>query len=141
MRCPEVKGALTLWRNRPCHGNAVSPWQNISFGFNARLYLQDSVDARGRFQYTVMTGRIRDQGNVPLLWDVDGDLAASQDQLPIFSAPSLDSPLVFANDRFWYPAFRHNRKGNFAFVDGHVADSKDPLSEPNWQWGYQPSAR
>lgn len=141
MRCPEVKGQLTLRRNIPCHAGAIDPPQNISFGFNVRLYLSDTLDSRGRVRAVVLTSRILEQPNLPLLWDVDGELATLQGQSPIFSGPSLNSPLIFADDRYWYPALRHNHKGNFAFVDGHVADSREPLNESAWQWGYQPPAR
>jgi prepilin-type processing-associated H-X9-DG protein/prepilin-type N-terminal cleavage/methylation domain-containing protein len=142
MRCSEVRAPVTVRRNIPCTDGAIDPPQNVSFGFNARLQWSEQVDDRGRVRVTEnqLTERILDDAHadsVPLAWDVDGALAAQRESLPIFSAPSLDSVGAFAADRFWYPGRRHNGAANFAFLDGHVKPSANPLSEPGWSWAYQ----
>ncbi len=135
MRCPEVKGSIVLQRNVPCTGGGVSPFQSVSFGFNIRLHRQDRAGAPF---LTLTRADIESAGpNVPLVWDVDGVVAASRNLNPLFSGPSLDSP-VFTNERFWFPGLRHNRTGSFAFLDGHVASSTQPLVEETWDWGFAP---
>ncbi len=137
MRCPEVRGKLILRSNFPCTGGAVSPWENVSFGFNVRLRVAERVSPPGSSTFK-LSSRIMAEGNVPLLWDVDGAAAAARGHPPFFSGPSLDSPMAFANDQYWFPGMRHNGTGNFAFIDGHVAASRRPLDETGWRWGYVP---
>jgi prepilin-type processing-associated H-X9-DG protein len=139
MRCPEVKGPITLRSNMPCTSGAVSPVQNVSYGFNIRLRTEEYFNPGPRQRGVNLTSDIISASNVPLVWDIDGAVAAVRAGQPHFSGPSLDSPAVFAGDRYWFPALRHNRAGNFAFIDGHVAASARPLSEPTWRWGYSPA--
>ncbi len=134
MRCPDVKGALVLRSNAPCLQGGVAPPPSISFGFNIRLRISDRTGA----PLALTRGDIENAGSrVPLVWDIDGAGALALDQQPLFSGPSLNSP-IFAGDLFWFPALRHNGVGNFAFTDGHVASSARPLTEPTWDWAYSP---
>jgi prepilin-type processing-associated H-X9-DG protein/prepilin-type N-terminal cleavage/methylation domain-containing protein len=131
MRCPEVRGPITLRRNTPCTGGAIQPPERISFGFNMRLHRPAGPVVR-------LTSQIMEQRSVPLLWDVDSQVAVDRGIIPVFSAPSMGDTGLLANDRYWFPALRHNGEGNFAFVDGHVATSSRPLAEGDWAWTYRP---
>ena len=138
MRCSEVKGPIVLRINMPCTGGAVSPTQNVSYGFNIRLRIGEVLTPSPRQVAVQLRSGVGIPENVPLVWDVDGAAAAEREQLPFFSGPSLDSPAVFAGDRYWFPGMRHNGAANFAFFDGHVESSARPLSEPTWDWAYAP---
>ncbi len=141
MRCSEVKGPLTLRRDLPCgKPGAISPPENVSFGFNARLHRAEVVGADGKVKavYVMLTQDILSQTDVPLAWDVDGSLAGQKGVEPVYSAPSLDSQGPYAGDAYWFPGLRHNGSANFAFMDGRVESSRVPLDEDGWRWGYQP---
>lgn len=141
MRCASVSGAVRIAKHQACTSSgALNPPQNISYGFNARLHRAE-VDGPGGFPLprpVLLTGEILEQPDVPLLWDVDGREAFQKGVLPQFTAPSLDSKAVYANDRFWFPGFRHGGVINVAFVGGHVLSTKKPLEESAWRWDYQP---
>lgn len=138
MRCPEVRGSIVLQRNSPCTGGGVGPAANVSFGFNVRLYVAERTSPRPGAVPLRLTDALLSEPGVPLLWDVDGQAATDRGRLPFFSGPSLDSPFVFADDQFWFPAMRHSGTANFAFVDGHVDSSRAPLESSEWRWGYVP---
>ncbi len=141
LRCPEVAGALTLRRDTPCTSTAsLMPPQNISFGFNSRLH---RAEVNGPFGVSAnlvyMSSEILQYPDVPLAWDVDGAASlASGNLTPQFSAPAMDSLYLYANDRAWSPARRHNGAMNVAFVDGSVRSTRDPLSETHWLWSFVP---
>ncbi|MCB9846686.1 MAG: hypothetical protein H6811_11960 [Phycisphaeraceae bacterium] len=140
LRCPEVHGDVQLRRGVPCSGGAVSPPQNMSYGFNIRLHVAEVEDARGRPRAVsvVLEPDVLDHAMVPLVWDIDGQAAQVRGVTPAFSGPSLDSRAVFARDRYWFPGKRHNRGLNVAFIDGHVEATAQPLDQPGWDWGFQP---
>lgn len=139
MRCPEVRTPLVLSSQVPCSNGAVGPAQAVSFAFNLRLHRAEIRDSRGRPRPVAVRLRssIAEHGQVPLLFDGDGERAAALQSNPLYSGPSLESQ-IFANDRYWFPAGRHNGAGNYAFIDGHVASSSTPLDEAGWQWDFQP---
>ncbi|RMH13815.1 MAG: prepilin-type N-terminal cleavage/methylation domain-containing protein [Planctomycetota bacterium] len=139
MRCPEVRQPLVLSARVPCSSGAVGPPEAVSFAFNLRLHRAEITDAHGRprAQQVRLRSSIAEHGDVPLLFDGDGGRAFELGANPLYSGPSLDSR-IFADDRFWFPADRHNGAGNFAFIDGHVSTSSAPLEEPGWRWDFQP---
>lgn len=141
LRCPEVKGTVVLRSNSPCQSDGVSPWENVSFGFNSRLQFVERTSAGpGPAFITVsMKSSILGESHVPLLWDVDGQEAASRGRAPFFTAPSLGSTGFYRNDRYWFPGKRHNGGLNVGFVDGHVEATRTPLSQPNWRWDFTPN--
>jgi prepilin-type processing-associated H-X9-DG protein len=118
----------------------VTPAQNVSFGFNSRLFRIETVDGRGRPRTVevTLTPDILSRGLVPLAWDIDGAAAARTGSVPHFSAPSLNSRGPYAGNRLWWPGLRHGGQGQFALIDGSVHSTSSPLSRPGWQWGYQP---
>ena len=140
MRCPSVKGPITLRNNAACSSGAVSPPQNISYGFNARLNRAEITDQHGRPRAVLarLSPAILQESSVPLLLDVDGSRAFELGVMPIYTAPSLDSTGPYAYNRVWFPSTRHNGQANVAFIDGHVDSSSAPASEPDWRWEYQP---
>ncbi len=141
MHCASVSGTVRVAKNQACTSSgALNPPQNVSFGFNSRLHRAE-VEGPGGFPLprpVLLTSEILQQPDVPLVWDVDGAEAFSNGVLPQFSAPSLDSQAIYANDRFWFPGFRHGGVINIAFVGGQVISSKRPLEEGSWRWDYQP---
>jgi prepilin-type processing-associated H-X9-DG protein/prepilin-type N-terminal cleavage/methylation domain-containing protein len=143
MQCPEVKGPLTLVRGRQAFEGGVAPSERLSFGFNVRLHQIEVLDSGGRprAQRVRLTAGVLERPNVPLMWDIDPVAAAERGTNPLLSGPSLGSPGVFANDRYWFPGQRHNGKANYLFMDGHVSESETPLDEVGWEWGYTPPAR
>ena len=139
MRCPEVKGDVVMRTNTPCRAGGVGPVQNISYGFNSRLFRAEIKDIRGRprVREVQLTSAILRHGSVPIAWDVDGDEAASKRVLSIFSAPSLDSKGPYAGNRQWFPGNRHLAQANYALIDGSVHSERDGLAR-SWDWAYQP---
>jgi prepilin-type processing-associated H-X9-DG protein len=134
MRCAGVKGDITLRRNQPCSGDAVAPRALVSFGFNMRLHRR-AADGRP----VLLSSKVLEEAaSVPLLWDVDGEAAAARNLVPVFSAPDLGEGGMLAEDRFWFPAARHNGAANYAFIDGHVESSTRPLDMAGWNWTYVP---
>jgi len=143
MRCPEVKGDLTLRRGLPCTQGAVTPAQNVSYGFNYRLHLSERNWAAGITNPVGLSNQVLSQGPatpsaIPLLWDVDGSVAADRGAPPLLSAPALGNTTFLAGDQYWFPGQRHNGALNVAFVDGHVATSRTPLLERTWAWDFDP---
>jgi prepilin-type N-terminal cleavage/methylation domain-containing protein/prepilin-type processing-associated H-X9-DG protein len=138
LRCPEVRGRLTLRSNMPCTSGAIAPAANVSFGFNVRLHVSERPG--GGFRFVHLTSAVLQESGVPLMWDVDGASAAAtgHGDVPFFSGPPLDSPTLFAGNRYWHPALRHNGAMKVAFVDGHVGSSRRPLEEAGWRWGWVP---
>lgn len=140
MRCPSVREPIILRNNIACSNGAVSPPQNISFGFNARLNRAEIIDQFGRptARPVRLNSSIMQHASVPLLLDVDGNRAFELNVSPIYTAPSLDSQGPYASNRLWFPSTRHNGRTNVAFIDGHVMSSTDPANEPGWRWDFQP---
>ncbi len=144
MRCAEVHGPITLRRAVPCTQGAVGPPQNISYGFNIRLQMSERRWLAGDTRPTGLSASVLNSGEVPtsaipLLWDVNGNVAAQHNVVPLFSGPSLNSTSLFTNDQYWFPAMRHNGSMTVGFIDGHVATTRKPLREPNWAWGFDPA--
>lgn len=139
MRCPEVRGGVTLTEGTPCTLGAVTPPEHVSYGFNLRLHRAQTTSPTGQVQSTAvrLTSTILEENMVPFAWDVNGAAAKSQAVEPLFSAPSLDS-VIYGNNRHWWPGYRHLGRANFVFLDGSVRGSSDPLEEEGWRWSFQP---
>ncbi len=143
MRCAEVRGPITLRRAIPCTEGAVTPPKNISYGFNIRLQKSERRWNAGNttplgLSASVLSTAEVPASSIPLLWDVDGAVAAQHGVVPLFSGPSLDSTTLFVNNQYWFPAMRHNGAMTVGFVDGHVATTRKPLMESTWAWGFDP---
>ncbi len=139
LRCAAIRGEVALRSGVPCSRGAISPPDAVSYGFNIRLHIAEDTRGGGPAARPVLLSpRIVDQSSVPILWDVDGGLAREKGVSPVFSGPSLDSEAVFAGDRYWFPGSRHGRAANFAFLDGRVESSRNPLHE-GWDWDYSPA--
>ena len=140
MRCAEMDGAIELRRSLSCRAGAVGPSEHISYSFNARLMGVEVTDSRDIPQVRTATlgPDILSRGMVPLVWDVDGAEAAARNMTPHWSAPGLDSRLLYAKDRAWFPGYRHSGQGSFALIDGSVHATDSPLAKPGWRWSYQP---
>ena len=144
MRCAEIRGPITLRRAIPCTQGAVTPPQSISYGFNIRLQMSERRWLAGDTRPIGLSSQVLNSGqspasSIPLLWDVDGAVAAQHGVVPLFSGPSLDSTTLFVNNQYWFPSMRHNGSMIVGFIDGHVATSRKPLLETNWAWGFDPA--
>mgnify|MGYP000682545525 CR=1 FL=1 len=140
LRCAEVRGPIVL-RPSSAGVNGVSPLQNVSFGFNKRLEVAEVQNASGMWLFRsvrLSSSIVNQQPMTPLMWDVDAPAAVATGRSPLVSAPSLDSSGAFANNRYWFPGMRHGGKGNFAFLDGHVRETSQPLEQRDWRWRYTP---
>jgi len=142
MICPEGPPFLQRY---PIQGQShepgfVLPHANVSIAVNMRLHRRVMViDGTAYLVPAVVTGKILDHPNVPVLLDVDGEKAAARKQLPYYIAPPLAAGDPYGTGNYWFPSFRHKGGLNAAFVGGHVLTSSRPLSEPGWDWSYQPS--
>jgi len=139
MRCDAVRGRIVLHNNTPCGGGAVSPRENVSYGFNKRLQIGEHELPNGAVvpREIILRTSILEDPNVPLAWDVDGAAADAKGVEPVFSQPSLHSS-IFPNETYWFPARRHNGGLNVAFVGGHVLSTRQPLEEDGWRWAFSP---
>lgn len=140
LRCSEVRSDIVLRRSTPCSQGAVGPPASVSYGFNARLHRPEYTNAAGQVFAPLISLRsdILDHTQIPLAWDVDGREAGRRGAEPIFSAPTLDSTQVFANDRMWYPSMRHGGVMQIAFMGGHVVATSRPLEQSQWRWDFTP---
>lgn len=140
LRCAEIGGEVKLVKDQPCSGGGVTPLQNISYTFNSRLHRAEVTKANGKVGAALvyLTTEILGHGMVPLAWDVDGRVAVEHEVSPVFSAPAMDSKVVYVGDLYWFPAYRHLGQANFALIDGSVKATARPLEESSWQWAYQP---
>lgn len=140
MRCAEVRGPVEMRRGVACRAGAIGPTENVSFGFNARLFRVEVHGSRGprpRLTEATLTADIMSRGMVPLVWDIDGALAASKDAVPHFTAPSIEPAGPYADNALWFPGLRHSGQGNFALIDGSVHATPTPLQRTSWMWSYQ----
>jgi prepilin-type N-terminal cleavage/methylation domain-containing protein/prepilin-type processing-associated H-X9-DG protein len=142
MRCPDVSGPITLVRGRDAHTGGVGPPDRISFAFNIRLDRVETTSSTGQPRATpiFISSSVLSASGVPLMWDIDPIAAMEAGRSPLLGGPSLGNQGIFGNDRYWFPATRHQGSGNYLFMDGHVEESATPLAE-GWNWGYTPTAR
>ncbi|MBX3405966.1 MAG: prepilin-type N-terminal cleavage/methylation domain-containing protein [Phycisphaeraceae bacterium] len=141
MRCPEVRGGITVRANTPCDSGGVGPTQNVSFAFNIRLHVREvTTPAPAAVPVRLSAAALASaDSSVPLIWDTNAAAAVAADITPFYAGPTLGSPAVFAGDQYWWPGLRHNSGMNLGFVDGHVAATRRPLSEA-WRWGFVPGS-
>jgi len=138
--CPA--GPQNLLREAHLQGQAVvRPRANVSVAMNARLH-QGPVLIKDRWvlQSVKLDSQVLNHATTPLVFDVDGRVAADEyDRPPFFSAPAGDNPdEPYGSGEFWFPSFRHKDMMHVGFVGGHVGSSSSPTEEPGWDWGYQP---
>jgi prepilin-type processing-associated H-X9-DG protein len=142
LMCPAVKGRLMRRAGIPCSRGAVTPFANVSVGFNRRLDRSTQyVNDRATAQNAYVTEKILNYADVPLVFDVDGEKATGKSITPYYSAPPIARqarPDIYSSGRFWMPALRHRGRMNVGFIGGHVLSSRQPTSEPWWRWDYQP---
>jgi prepilin-type N-terminal cleavage/methylation domain-containing protein/prepilin-type processing-associated H-X9-DG protein len=143
MMCPAGPRELVRTKDKPFGTAAVGPAENVSIGFNGRLYRAVVRSPSGEYvlapkKKTRVTNRILNHPNVPLAFDIDGMEANRQGVDPYYSAPP--SRQYSSNDPYsenhWVPSGRHRGGTNVAFVGGHIQSSKNPGQEP-WDWDYQ----
>lgn len=126
----------------PCSAGAVGPAANVSTGFNARLNRETRILSDGSMgpRPAYLTSAILNYPDTPLLFDVDGQVAADRGLKPYYSAPAMlpkDGQDIYSGGEFWFPSMRHRGRMNVGFVGGHVLSSANPLKEPYWKWNFQ----
>ena len=124
-----------------CKAQAVTPLENVSYGFNGRLD-REAVWFHGRIRMApaYLDSGVLESGRIPIAFDIDGRTAVERDKLPYFSAPPGAIEDAYHSGEYWFPSTRHAGRMNVAFTGGHVLSSADPLREAEWAWQYQPSA-
>lgn len=142
LMCPAGTGRLERRAGIPCSLGAVGPSKGVTMGFNRRLDTSSRIiDGRSYPQNAFVTEKILNYADVPLVFDVDGEKAATNGVIPFYSAPPLsrrDAPDIYDSGRYWVPSMRHRGRMNVAFIGGHVLSSRQPTQEPWWRWDYQP---
>lgn len=133
MMCPAGPKRLLRRRMMTSFERTVWPPRNVSLAINRRLWRDGK-----RPGIKIVTSKILDYPNVPIIIDVDGAGAAAAGKPPFYIAPPTNQDDDYQGGRYWFPSFRHGRTLNVAFVGGHVASSSKPLEEPGWQWSYSP---
>lgn len=134
MMCPAGPQELSRRPGLTAFQDALWPPQNVSLAFNRRLW-RDGVTP-GIQQ---LSSRVLAFPNTPLVIDVDGAAAVAASHESTYMAPPVpDRDDMYSNGDYWYPSFRHGPSVNVAFIGGHVASSKSPMTEPSWRWDYVP---
>jgi len=140
MMCPEGPSYLQRsFRAGGCLRELVTPWANVSLALNMRLdHRVWTFNGNTYLVPAIVTSKILNHPNVPLLMDVDGEKATGGVE-PFYTAPPIDPDDPYGDGTYWFPSYRHQGRINVAFVGGHVLSSNNPLDEPGWDWAYQPS--
>lgn len=134
MMCPAGPRTLSRRPGLTAFQDALWPPENVSMAFNRRLW-RDGVNSG----ITQLSSRVLLYPYTPLLIDVDGLAAKNAGNAPTYTAPPVaDIDDMYADGRYWYPAFRHGNRLNVAFIGGHVESSAAPLNESAWRWDYVP---
>ncbi len=133
--CPAGPQELTRQGFKTMSQSPVLPLNNVSVGFNMRLWY-GSVKGASPSAFSLTSTQVRlskrivNQGAVPLVFDVDGQAWAAKpaapNKLPYYSAPPVGSVDAFASGAYWYPSLRHMGRLNAAFIGGHVLSSPTP---------------
>ncbi|MCZ6699943.1 MAG: prepilin-type N-terminal cleavage/methylation domain-containing protein [Planctomycetota bacterium] len=133
MMCPEASKELYRrpFKTVSAAERAVFPSMNVSLAINRRLYRDGIIPGQ-----VVVTHKILENPEVPLVMDVDGEAAYAANKSPYYIAPPMDKDDDYESGDFWFPSFRHGGKMNVAFVGGHVASTDKPLEAPGWRWSY-----
>ncbi len=138
LMCPAGPTELHRQAGLPCPQYPVTPAENVSVALNKRL---DSASVRlaGRpvLRKVRLSGKILQHPNVPLAFDVDARVAADRGVLPYYAAPPASDAGHYGSGVFWFPALRHGRQMNTAFVGGYVLSSPAP-ERAGWNWSFQP---
>lgn len=139
MACPEVRGQITMRNETACSEYAIQPARNISFAFNVRLWRPErKLGGMWATPQVPLSDRILSTGReIPLLFDIDAQLAEEQMRLPFYSGPAVDPDAPYSSGSQWFPTTRHDGQMQVAFVGGSVKATMDAVSERNWAWDYQ----
>jgi prepilin-type N-terminal cleavage/methylation domain-containing protein/prepilin-type processing-associated H-X9-DG protein len=143
LMCPAGPKRLFKRRGYPCGRESITPRENVSIGFNMRLYRGTKLLAGHPVLAQVAATKVRadilNHPNVPLVLDVNGKTSTVKRQDPYYTAPALDSTVFgdpYYASRYWIPSDRHQGKTMVGFVGGHVLSSAQPEREA-WDWAYQ----
>ena len=145
MACTEVRGNVAIRAETPCRSGAVQPPESVSYAFNLR-FDRPEISIKGQWVPSPSAALLSDRilqadhplYNIPLLWDIDGAVAAQRDITPHYSAAPHGSDRPYSDGWTWFPALRHQGQMQIAALDGSVRGSVDPLADRSWQWGFQP---
>lgn len=140
--CPASNARLQKVPRIPCSSGAVEPQQDVSAGFNRRLFIRTRyVNDMPLPTGARLSSKILHFPDVPLVLDVDGRTARQKGAQPYYTAPAITNDKVsdiYEDGAFWFPSTRHRGRVNVGFVGGHVLSSTEPTAEPWWRWDYQP---
>jgi len=140
MTCPEVRGTVELISNTPCRFGAILPKRHVSYGMNLRLFRAE-VMRGGRWGTAPvhLSSAILQPSLIPLVWDIDGGVAADRRITPHYAAPPGAPEAPYASGDWWFPEFaRHDGVLQVGFVGGEVLVTRTPLAERSWKWTFNP---
>jgi len=143
MACAEVSGEIIMRSDTPCRSGAVQPARNISYAFNLQM---DRPEVFNDGMWTTLPVRLSDRilqeprsDRIPLVWDIDGAVAASRQVTPHYSAAPSEPGLPYSDGTMWFPSLRHGGRMEVAAIDGSVRDTASPLADSfGWRWDFQP---
>lgn len=143
MACAEVSGEVTLRSQTPCRSGAVQPARNVSYAFNLQLDRPERyVDGFWITRQIWLNDRMLQEprpDQIPLLWDIDGAVAAERQVTPHYSTAPSDPGRPYSDGTVWFPGLRHGGRMQIAALDGSVRDTATPLSDDQgWRWDYAP---
>lgn len=139
MACPEVRGEVQLRSGKACRGGAVTPSRNVSYAMNLRLDRAERKLGEVWFtEHVRLSDSILTMQLVPLIWDIDGQIAADRRITPHYSAPPGESGTPYSAGNEWFPAFSRHGYLQVAFTSGEVLSTADPLKETSWNWTFNP---
>ena len=139
MACPEVTGEVQLRSGATCRNGAVTPAPSISYALNLRL---DRAEVKNgdlwMTRQAPLSENLLNRPRVPLIWDIDGQVADERRITPHFSAPPGEPGAPYASGDVWFPALARHGTLQVAFTSGEVLSSRSPLAESSWEWTFNP---
>ncbi len=146
--CPSGPPRMRIREGRTVldyNNEAILEPENVSYGFNARLYKvyrRVAGTEVWRDWFVTLSPNLYNWPRAPktaLVLDVDARAAHKAGSLPHLIAPPLEpggeyvpgEAMTLVQGQHWFPSRRHRGKTNIALLDGSVQSEADLLGRPN----------